>query len=914
MPKRPQFPAGAPDRQFFGAPEAGNLPWKSRQLHELSERARQELGDYAYEPLPSGIAERNRLQNLVSSQIEHLFKKKDLENLQKYEFAQAKKAAAPKNPLELSPEALAGYIMNVFDRIDPATITNEMLRQAGLNPVIGHFQLEKVRHAYARGMEHPVEPPAPPPGAPRRPFVDVLNETRAARGMPPIGLPAQQAAAAAAAPEQHRPNPFLPAPQQGRIPVPRAHPDIAQRPGAQPLAEAFPPPPRGRNFADQMADVAARRAQHEPIERKEPERKEAEDEAPPRGRRASMPELEDIHQAEADEDTFDLARKEISKSLDKRQVHKILQDVDTVNDPFDHADNKYIMDEFDKKYKAMSDAIQEETAENYRRNIAPHLNYQYMQGGKWNSAARGSHQDRVITELNKDMTRKLASMRAQGFEKALGEIHQHKQRRLDSAHLAGQFMFKEKEHANVAAKNLAENDKASLLDKVARIDVARQAGNEQQIHEQAKKAETRLEALQRKEFPLEMLEREVAMANAMPAPAHLQAQRLMEDTRPNYAQLGASGIGSVAMANLLQPRHKKGGMVGYAPGGFVLPNIPKSPEDLHHEQFAHEMQNKNSLGDPAMYAIAQMGASMAKNYGRNPINAYGQAMQEGLGTLASHRGAHQQQRERGIALMQKIQQSRLKQQSVIADFEHQNKVFDAAQSHRGAALAETRRHHGAMEGNALSKAERKANAEREVIIGGKTLRSQQKLGLSPQDQMQARKNDEALTKLESREAPYDETLQFLESNTPSTGWIAEHTPDISDKARQYQRNLSSMVSSVVAPGVMTKAKLDFAKQQKPSQMDSPTAVKEFAAKGKKVIEEDKEPLMLAQQYRTYGIPDRITLGAYKEWVKNEKEGDFDDYLKAILEGGEIPQHEKSSSKAAPTRQDAQAELKRRGLI
>jgi hypothetical protein len=65
-----------------------------------------------------------------------------------------------------------------------------------------------------------------------------------------------------------------------------------------------------------------------------------------------------------------------------------------------------------------------------------------MTHGRWNGPARQQHQTHVLSELQKNMARDLVKLRASGFEKALGEVAQHKQRRLDSANIAGQFMFK----------------------------------------------------------------------------------------------------------------------------------------------------------------------------------------------------------------------------------------------------------------------------------------------------------------------------------------------------------------------------------------------------------------------------------------------------------------------------------------
>lgn len=191
-----------------------------------------------------------------------------------------------------------------------------------------------------------------------------------------------------------------------------------------------------------------------------------------------------------------------------------------------------------------------------------------------------------------------------------------------------------------------------------------------------------------------------------------------------------------------------------------------------------------------------------------------------------------------------------------------------------------------------------------ISIDGKNFIPNQALKFTPADTNQIGKIEEEVQALEKKKQIYNDLKQHTKEHkgvfptTPIGRGIYNWTPNISDFSRKHARNLTAAVTNEVPKGPLTRDKRLFAERAKPTEADTPEAVIDFSEHGERVVNEALEPKLLARKYAAYNIPPRITYGAYEAWVNNNKEGNFEDYLSAILEGK--PVGKSSSSHDMPS--------------
>ena len=186
------------------------------------------------------------------------------------------------------------------------------------------------------------------------------------------------------------------------------------------------------------------------------------------------------------------------------------------------------------------------------------------------------------------------------------------------------------------------------------------------------------------------------------------------------------------------------------------------------------------------------------------------------------------------------------------------------------------------------------------VIGDRVIQPKKAVKMTAADVAELNNIDKDLKVYEEKKVPYQGLQSFLKEKTPKTGLLAEYTPNFSEISRDYARKLKKVVGSELPPGPATAHKIAFAEAQKPTERDTPEAVKSFAEKGIKAIDELEEGKILAREYAAYDIPPRITLGAYQKWVNEGKPvGKFEDYLADILEGTHTSSKKEGSLQLAP---------------
>jgi len=393
---------------------------------------------------------------------------------------------------------------------------------------------------------------------------------------------------------------------------------------------------------------------------------------------------------EALRDNFNIGQQEIKASFSSRNKHLrdmiLAKTLDVGKSPLRdaHEIGSFLSD----KYRGMSSSVLDEMTENYLSNILPKANLGYM-GGAWNSPQRRTHNEKVLSNLHKDVSRNLINLEAKTAEKGLEEAGQQRTRQLYAAKGAAEMLNQQQQEASRGAETLANLEKTKIGSDLAKIEAARTLGAEEQNFEGSRLEETQREALRQQEYPLEMIERQLGASRGIPTASYATHQQISQ--QPNYAAIGAGGIGNMATAMMypqqqLQQR-KSGGLIQkYAPGGFVLPKVENDPQTQLIEQEAQSLMNEPYNPQQALlHGIAKAGDKIAERYTGMPGIAGDMA-----DTHLAHQEAHAVKRARGLNLIQQVQASRVKQQNFLAELEYKNK-------HHSETLGETSRHHQAIE-------------------------------------------------------------------------------------------------------------------------------------------------------------------------------------------------------------------------
>lgn len=530
---------------------------------------------------------------------------------------------------------------------------------------------------------------------------------------------------------------------------------------------------------------------------------------------------EDPMVRQALKDNFSLGQEEIKAGFD--QDTKLTRDMilgkalRVGESPLREA--REISDYLSDKNRYMGQAIYEEMSENYLNNILPKANLGFMKGA-WNSPLRRSHNDRVLSNLHKDIVRTRMGMEAKAAEKGLEEAGQQQTRQLYSAKGAADMLNQQQREASIAAETLGGLEKTKVGADLAKIETARLIGGEEQALEGSRLQEIQNEALRQQENDMYMLEKQMAISRGIPASSFATQQQVMQ--QPNYAAIGAGGIGSIASSMMFgqQPpqTRKSGGLINkYAPGGIVLPNVENDPQTQLIEQEAQSLLNQQYDPQQALlHSIAKAGDKIQERYTGMPGIAGDMA-----DTHLAHKEAQEVKRARGLNLMQQIHASRIKQQEFLAEMDYKNRT-----------LGETSRHHRTLEG--IKEQENKPKFEHQEQAK-QHYKSEQELKNKFLEHQED--NQKARDMIDSMESSYKKGIG-------PTGPIMGHTPDILIKNKKLANRQNVMgeaaeeLFKILGKQKGVQSDKDMAEMRKtlPNEYSPDERWKEWFAKGRKMVE------------------------------------------------------------------------------
>lgn len=562
-------------------------------------------------------------------------------------------------------------------------------------------------------------------------------------------------------------------------------------------------------------------------------------------------------------DNFSLGQEEIKAGFD--QDTKLTRDMilgkalRVGESPLGEA--REISDYLSDRNRYKGQAIYEEMSENYLSNILPKANLGFMQGA-WNSPLRRSHNDRVLSNLHKDIVRTRMGMEAKTAEKGLEEAGQQQARQLYSAKGAADMLNQQQREASIAAETLGGLEKTKVGADLAKIEAARLIGGEEQALEGSRLQEIQNEALRQQENDMYMLEKQLGVTRGIPTSSFATQQQVMQ--QPNYAAIGAGGIGNIASSMMFgqqqQPQTRKsGGLINkYAPGGVVLPSVENDPQAQLIEQEAQSLLNQQYDPQQALlHSIAKAGDKIQERYTGMPGIAGDMA-----DTHLAHKEAQEVKRARGLNLMQQIHASRIKQQEFLAEMDYKNRT-----------LGEMSRHHRTLEGIKERKLkdgqedkpkfehqeQAKQHYKQEQILKNKFLEHQED-------------NQRARDMIDSMESSYKKGIG-------PTGPIMGHTPDmfIGDEKLANRQNVMGEAAEelfkILGKQKGVQSDKDMAEMRKtlPNEYSPDERWKEWFAKGRKMVERGDRYSEFINQASAKGLSQYEAQKMWNSKLKEESE-------------------------------------------
>lgn len=540
--------------------------------------------------------------------------------------------------------------------------------------------------------------------------------------------------------------------------------------------------------------------------------------------------------------------------------------------------------------------------------------------------------ERALRKTQKSADRDLLSLITKMYHQNYEDSHKlhQNQSQLDANTLRsmGAVSTTDLERRLKSAQILQEAEAKRRQDLYKHAGVRQGYATKEEARDQAKRDLAHNEYLNDRDWGRNNTQYVANIMNALPAPQGINhhASLAQPGIATGPSQMLANSLLNLG-GNMMPGRepHAQGGMVGDAVFNSMIDNT--DPLDTLNQMMRRQMMlgllqkkanNRQKLKKGGEISPIQSGAEMAKHYAIQERQlAEAERMRKGqeepfMTKVARSIGYGMASSGKGHALHDSFKDrdaSYAKEdESRKQSFELEKQVAKEIQEARKAE------HQMLMDERRVKADERRATADERkaslleqqlyakhnpnaqpLHIGDREIRSKLKLGLSPQDQVLLRNIEEDIKEYETKQAPYRDLQKELDTriaqkDEPSTGVIAEWTPNLSTKARTYNRLLNKVVESELPSGPATGAKIEFAKSFKPSERDDPKEVAKWAKEHNEYIGAMKTASEYARDYSVYNIPPRITLAAYRSWNEGGKKDSFDDYMAAVLEGRQTLHH------------------------
>lgn len=333
-----------------------------------------------------------------------------------------------------------------------------------------------------------------------------------------------------------------------------------------------------------------------------------------------------------DDDTMKLASDELREARNHNELRSVEPLVQSsISGPTDEYMNKYVND----YTKDIRKALEDESEEQYLKEIAPKINMSFAQMGGFHSGARAKALRDSLAQQRTKLHRELAHLTGHARDKAMEHHELQRRREQSAADIIGRAVKSEKESGRNQAESLRHH--AVTKHGMTQLDVAAlgQVAKAKQEQEQHEIDVARHEHQRQLMYPQEQLAREAALLSGLPPPPSQAFTGTLSSgpQPPNLLTIGAGALSSLAsnFAPQHQRTYKEGGSVrkNYADGGSVgSEDIGKELRNIIHE---HRQADKEHLAHASHYnpfesMLRHVGNEMLANPGEDPLLSMGRGL------------------------------------------------------------------------------------------------------------------------------------------------------------------------------------------------------------------------------------------------------------------------------------------------
>lgn len=390
-----------------------------------------------------------------------------------------------------------------------------------------------------------------------------------------------------------------------------------------------------------------------------------------------------------DDDTLKLAAEELTKAQKFNTLEKVQPFVNEALESPDAYTDKYVKNYRDNVIQALRD----ESERSLLEDIIPKIENRYISKGAYHSGARQGTIGRAIEANSRSLNNEIRKLLSHAHDKAMEHHQAEKSRKLGAAQVIGGASQQERENLSKGAEQLRTlgltrhgltHSNVGALSQVAR---AEQEQLQNQLNLEAQEVE------KAKQHDIENLKLAHHMISGLPVTTTQSIGGSHVSTNPpNLYNIAGGLVGTLAGLNQpqtqQQPRtYSKGGLVRkrYADGGDV--NSSSFEDQMRNLLLQREMDYNRQLQEarqpPTLSAfMSNIGQAMLSNPRGNPIENAAKGISSTMEGMASSK-------QREANLMDKINDSRMQQYKILADFESRK----AEREHKENILNETNRRH-----------------------------------------------------------------------------------------------------------------------------------------------------------------------------------------------------------------------------
>lgn len=378
---------------------------------------------------------------------------------------------------------------------------------------------------------------------------------------------------------------------------------------------------------------------------------------------------ERLLQYQLDDDTLDSGKGLLNKAANQDISASISPYIQEIKNPNDKKIDNYL----NQYQKNVIKDVRKEAQEKFLEDIFPQIQGAFAKTGTFHSGARKAAITKAEQKTRESLNREINKMLHQSYRDAVNDVQVEKDRNLQAAQIVGNATKSQQENLRSTADayrlNAAQRKNLTHMDVGALNQMAKTQQEQQQNDLNLRMAEHQAEV----NYPWQQLEKEAAIFRGNPPPNQqvFTSSQMGQPQPPNVYNTGAGLIQQMTGLNKAQE-------VPFAKGGRVQNNFAKggSLENVLNNLGAPNQQNEQEIGqeirsnysNPLANYFMAAGSHQLSNPTGDPLRNYGEASLIGLNEMNAAKAHNLQARTQAANLYNKINESRIQQQQVLAQY------------------------------------------------------------------------------------------------------------------------------------------------------------------------------------------------------------------------------------------------------